>query len=106
MNPITQPILGRKMSDDQRQTCLLAIKEALIEICDVAKMDLQIELAKQADKLSNSELLNISRGAVQHKRAARTLLVALGPERLEGQFNCESIRLEVKRIKRWLKNRW
>lgn len=104
--PIPQPIIGDKMTDQQREACLEEIRGALATICQNAGNDLAQWCFHQAKKLTNAELLEITRGHVQHTRAARVLLVVTGPERILSQWDAESIKRDVKRTRRALKNRY
>jgi alkylhydroperoxidase family enzyme len=101
-----RPIMGAHMTDSERTACLAALRDSLVIMCANAGQDLAKHLLEQAHKLTSEELLIITRGSIQANRGARVLMVALGPQRLENAWSAESTMLDVKRAKRWLKNRY
>ena len=100
------PILGNKCTAEERSEILTAIHHAARKSMDAVADTAYNHLIDQAQKLTDSELLELTRGGEQSTRCCRTLLIATGLEHLEMQYNCEAIKTEVKRAKRWLKNRY
>ena len=72
--------------------------------------DIQSAALHNWDKLTLAEAKSISnpvpvvQGPTDY-RAARTVILAVYPERLPIQWGTESTKLAVKRVRKWLKNR-
>lgn len=72
--------------------------------------DIQSAALHNWDKLTTAEAKDISHpipsvyGPTDY-RAARTVILAVYPERLPIQWGTESTKLAVKRVRKWLKNR-
>lgn len=101
-----EPIKGHKMTPEQRQDCLLKLSATIGELLNSVTNDLTAHLLAKSTKLADDELLELTRGNVQHYRAARCLLVALAAARIAGQWQCESTIRDTRRVARWLRNRY
>lgn len=71
--------------------------------------DIQSAAVHNWDKLTLAEAKSISTvlnpaGPIDY-RAARTVILAVYPERLPIQWGTESTKLAVRRVRKWLKNR-
>ena len=99
------PILGNKMTPEQREAIIDEHRKSAWDLCQSLAKDLAGHLESEADKLTDSELLDLTRGGSQTMRCARALIIATISERVENQWSCESIKLDVKRARRWLSRR-
>lgn len=103
---ITNPILGNKLTPEQRQEITKSLAGVIDEMAVTAGSTLKHHILQQSAKLTDSELLDLTRGGIQLHRLVRTIIVVSGGEHIVGQFNAESIIPDVRRLKRWMKNRY
>lgn len=82
---------------------------AIREVCRNAGEDIADYLRAELRKLTDDEL-HALRGMCIGKsngfyRVARVMLCALGPERIDQQWQADSTIKDTKRVRRWLRNR-
>lgn len=105
MKAITQPILGNKLTPEQREAIRDEYAKAVWALAESVKRDIAEHGETLFEWLTDSEVLDLSRGGMQLFRLARCIMCATYPERLPSQFAVESIVKDIKRTKRILKGR-
>lgn len=90
---------------ETREEATRSTHKAIDEICATIGADLAGHVKAQCDKLTDGELRSL-RTQPGHYRAARLLIVLHAADRISQQWNAESYAPDLRRLKKWLRNRY